>query len=467
MSAGKQGNTSQIRFGMQFPVMAQNKLVKRCAFVRLPHNRMPDDDSKESGRRIEPVLGVLGLLLLLLGCFFVLRPFLSALMWAIVLAYSLWPLQKRFTGWFRGSRTFAAILVTLTMTLVCVGPFVLIGFSIADDAKALGTATRKWFESVPDEPPTWVAKTPLVGEELNAYWKDFATDRRRWVERFDAAANQPPRPKVIEEHGDQEIVRDAPFVTPVEPAMPPVEAAAAATAKVGESSRVAERLASQLGQASIWIKDAAIGTARAIGKGVIEVLASVFLAFFLLRDGGAVAERLTVGMRRIAGERGRHLLHVAGSTVRGVVYGILGTALVQAVVAGIGFGIAGVPGAILLAVLTFFLSAIPIGPPIIWIPATIWLFTQGSPGWGVFMAIWGVLGISGVDNIVKPYLISHESKTPFVLIFCGVIGGAFAFGLVGVFLGPTLLAVTFRMIEEWSSTRPISNLEAVIDEVVG
>lgn len=414
------------------------------------------------------MLGILGLLLLLLGCFFVLRPFLSALMWAIVLAYSLWPLQKRFTRWFRGSRTMAAVLVTLTMTLVSVGPFVLIGFSIADDAKELGGATRRWFESVPDEPPAWVGKTPFVGEELNAYWKDFAADRRRWVERFDEAAKEPPpRPKVIEEHGDQEILRDAPTVPPIKEVVPPVQAAAAATAKVGESSRVAERLAGQLGQASVWIKVALIGAAQAIGKGVVEVLASVFLAFFLLRDGAAVAERLSIGMRRIAGDRGRHMLHVAGGTVRGVVYGILGTALVQAVVAGIGFAIAGVPGVILLSVLTFFLSAIPIGPPIIWIPATVWLFTQGRPGWGVFMAIWGMLGISGVDNIVKPYLISHESKTPFVLIFCGVIGGAFAFGLVGVFLGPTLLAVTFRMIEEWSSSRPLEDLEEVIEEVTG
>lgn len=429
---------------------------------------MTDDGSKGSGKRIEPVLGVLGLFLLLLGCFFVLRPFLSALMWAIVLAYSLWPLQKRFTLWFGGSRTLAAILVTLTMTLVSVGPFVLIGFSIADDAKELGTATRKWFESVPDEPPAWVGKTPFVGQEFNAYWKDFAADRRRWVERFDEAAKEPPpRPKVIEERGDEEILKDAPPVTPSQTVVPPAEAAAAATAKVGESSRVAERLAGQLGQASVWIKVALISSVQAIGKGVVEVLASVFLAFFLLRDGGAVAERLAIGMRRIAGDRGRHMLHVAGGTVRGVVYGILGTALVQAVVAGVGFAIAGVPGAILLSVLTFFLSAVPIGPPVIWIPATIWLFTQGRPGWGVFMAIWGVLGISGVDNIVKPYLISHESKTPFVLIFCGVIGGAFAFGLVGVFLGPTLLAVTFRMIEEWSANTSIEEIEDVIEEVTG
>jgi predicted PurR-regulated permease PerM len=135
---------------------------------------------------------------------------------------------------------------------------------------------------------------------------------------------------------------------------------------------------------------------------------------------------------------------------------MLGTALVQALVAGIGFYIAGVPGAVLLGVLTFFFAVIPFGPPIIWIPAALWLFSNGSPGWGIFMLIWGGLGISGVDNVLRPYLISQGSKMPFALIFCGVIGGALAFGLVGVFLGPTLLAVGFRLIEEWSAGRQTS-----------
>lgn len=418
---------------------------------------MSDEEARRGGRRIEPLLGTVGLMLLLFGCFFVLRPFLSALMWAIVLAYSLWPLQQRFTKWFRGSRIFAAIFVTLTLTLVTVGPFVLIGFSIADDAKALGTATRKWFESAPDEPPEWMVKTPLVGDEMTAYWRDFAEDRKRWIHSFDEAAKEkPPRPKIAEPNATgEEMTLHEPPAVPVLPAGPATETGIVTTHTGKESSRLVERMFSQLGQASAWLQVALFATGRVVGKGVIEVLLSVFLAFFLLKDGRALSERLSTGMHRIAGKRGQHLLHVAGGTVRGVVYGILGTALVQAVVAGIGFAIAGVPGAVLLSVLTFFLSALPIGPPIVWIPATVWLFAQGRPGWGIFMALWGTLGISGVDNIVKPYLISHESKTPFVLIFCGVIGGAFAFGLVGVFLGPTLLAVTFRLIEEWSATRAV------------
>jgi predicted PurR-regulated permease PerM len=175
------------------------------------------------------------------------------------------------------------------------------------------------------------------------------------------------------------------------------------------------------------------------------------LAFFLLRDAPILADRLAVAVDRLAGGRGQHLIKVAGDTVRGVIYGILGTAIAQALVAGIGFWIAGLPGAVLLSVLTFFLAVIPFGPPMIWLPSSIWLFAQDKPGLGIFMLLWGGLGISSVDNFLRPYLISQGSKMPFVLIFCGVIGGALAFGLVGVFLGPTLLAVAFRLIEEWSS----------------
>jgi predicted PurR-regulated permease PerM len=136
-----------------------------------------------------------------------------------------------------------------------------------------------------------------------------------------------------------------------------------------------------------------------------------------------------------------------------VVYGILGTALAQGVLAGIGFLIARVPGAIVLALLTFFLSVIPVGPPLIWIPVAIWLFAKVSIAWGVFMVIWGLI-ISSADNVVKPWLISKGSTMPFVLILFGVIGGAMSFGLVGVFLGPTLLAVGYNVVLEWLVTTP-------------
>jgi predicted PurR-regulated permease PerM len=188
----------------------------------------------------------------------------------------------------------------------------------------------------------------------------------------------------------------------------------------------------------------------AVGQGVMQFVLSVLFTFFLFRDGEALAERLNIAVTRISGERGSRLIPVAGSTVRGVVYGILGTALVQGAVAFVGFLVAGVPGAVLLGFLTFLASPVPVGPPLVWIPATLWLFHQGQTGWAILMGIWGLGVISMIDNIVKPLIISRGSATPFILILCGVIGGAMVFGFVGVFLGPTLLAVTYRLIADWS-----------------
>jgi predicted PurR-regulated permease PerM len=186
-----------------------------------------------------------------------------------------------------------------------------------------------------------------------------------------------------------------------------------------------------------------------LGGGLVQLTLSIFIAFFLFRDGAAVGGHLAAAVERIAGERGGHLLTVAGRTVRGVVYGILGTALAQAVVMGIGLFIAGVPGAALLALLTFFASVVPIvGTGLVWVPATLWLFHQGLTGWGIFMLVWGV-GVANLDNVVKPWLISQGSDLPFILIFLGVVGGALAFGFIGVFLGPTLLAVGYRLLAEW------------------
>ena len=130
----------------------------------------------------------MALLLLIGGCFLVLRPFLSSLVWAIVLAYSLHPLQRRFTHWLRGSRTLAACLVTLTIALVLAGPVVLIGFSLAKDAKALGIATREWVLSAPESAPSIVANLPVIGDELSGYWTELATSRKRWLDDMERLA---------------------------------------------------------------------------------------------------------------------------------------------------------------------------------------------------------------------------------------------------------------------------------------
>jgi predicted PurR-regulated permease PerM len=339
--------------------------------------------------RLERNLGWIVLLLLLIGCVLVLRPFASALLWALVLCVSSWPLYQRLLKLLRGRRTWASLLMALVMILIMLLPFLVVGVTLADSVKELNSAARSWIDAGPPAPPAWLANLPVVGGKAAARWQSLTTDSAKLLEATKR------------------------FIAPV---------------------------GTGLFTASV-----------VVGGGLLQLTLSIFIAFFLFRDGSTLGERLTTSIERIGGERGIHLLQVAGNTVRGVVHGILGTALVQAVIAGIGFFIAGVPGAALLALLTFFLSVVPVGPPLVWVPAALWLFHQGSTGWGIFMLVWGV-AVSSVDNVVKPWLISQGSDLPFILIFFGVLGGALMFGFIGVFIGPTLLAVGYRLVEEWAST---------------
>jgi predicted PurR-regulated permease PerM len=345
---------------------------------------------------VEKNMARAALVLLLIGCVLIIRPFISALLWAAVLCFATWPLYVRLLNMLKGRRTLAAFIMTVAMVVTLLLPFVIIGISLADNVRELSAAVQTWLASGPPKPPKWLASVPVVGERAVEYWTTMASDTGKLL------------------------------------------------AKVRQ---LLQPLSGVLLRAGIIL-----------GAGVFELTLSLLIAFFFFRDGAAAAKHLRWGMERIGGERGTQLLDVAGQTVRGVVHGILGTALAQGVMAGIGFLIAGVPGAALLALLTFFLSVVPAGPPLIWIPAAMWLFNQGRPGWGIFMVVWGV-GVSSIDNVVKPWLISQGSDMPFLLILFGVLGGAIAFGFIGVFLGPTLLAVAYRIVQEWfarSSKRSVT-----------
>ena len=341
--------------------------------------------------RLERTISGIALALLVIGCLLVLWPFMSSLLWAVVLCFSTWPLYRRLLIVMRGRRTLAALVMTLVVTLILLVPFLVVGFTLADNVRDLATAAKQWLEAGPPDPPKWLKKVPMIGVASSDYWVALAGDSKRLLAAMRGL---------------------------IEPA------------------------------SALLLKGSLI-----LGQGLVELTLSIFVAFFFYRDGIYLAERATLGAQRLAGERGRHLLVLAGSTVRSVVYGILGTAIVQGILAGLGFMVAGIPGAVVLALLTFFLSIIPMGPPLVWIPASLWLFYKGYVAWGIFMLFWGLV-ISSADNVVKPWLISQGSNMPFILIFFGVIGGAMAFGFIGVFLGPTLLAVGFRVIQEWVAPPP-------------
>jgi len=348
--------------------------------------------------RLERSLGLVAVLLVLIGCFVVLRPFVSALLWSVVLCFSTWPIYQRLLNVLGGRRNLAALLMMFGLIMVLVVPFFIVGVTLADNVKQFTAATKSWVEAGPPDPPGWLVKVPVIGQKTSEYWHSVAHDSAKLFESLKR------------------------FIEPV----------------------------------GTWL----LKLGLLLGRGLVQIALSILVAFFLFRDGLQAAEWLQAGVERVGGDSGRHLLDVAGRTVRGVVYGILGTALVQAVTAGIGFAIAGVPGAGLLTLLTFFMAIVPMGPPLVWFPAALWLFHQGWTGWGIFMLVWGI-GVSSIDNLVKPWLISQGSDLPFILVFLGVLGGALAFGFIGVFLGPTLLGMGFRLVKEWATyNRTRSNMPA-------
>jgi predicted PurR-regulated permease PerM len=144
------------------------------------------------------------------------------------------------------------------------------------------------------------------------------------------------------------------------------------------------------------------------------------------------------------------MLRLTADVTRGVVWGLLGTAVAQGVLAGIGMNVAGVPQAGLLAVVTGVISIFPVGAPLVWIPASLWLFTQGETGWGIFMALYGGLVISSVDNFIRPWAIARGAKLPLLLTLLGALGGVLAFGFLGLFLGPVVLAVGYTLMLEFA-----------------
>lgn len=339
-------------------------------------------------RRFETITAFLAIAALALGCILVLRPFLSALLWAAIVTFATWPLYVRLERALNHHRSVAALLMTVMLALGFVVPLFFLGSAIAQTATDAVDFIRGLLSDGPPAPPPWIAALPVVGPELETFWRRLAQD----------------------------------------------------------TGEFAELLKSQLIELRYW----AIGSGLAIGKAIAEVSLSVFAAFFFYRDGIAMVDQVGVVGHRLLGDRAQHLVAVTASTVRGVVYGVIGTALVQGLCAWVGFILAGVPAAFSLGFLTFILGLVPAGPPMVWIPATIWLFLDGQIGWSIFLALWGFFVVSGVDNVLKPYLISRESKLPLLLVFLGVLGGALAFGVIGIFLGPTLLAVGYALLRDWT-----------------
>lgn len=328
-------------------------------------------------------------LLLLVGCWMVLRPFFSAILFAAVIAVSTWPpyrwLRRRLGAGERLSALCACALATALILL----PAGLLAVSIGDAASWLLSLYDEWTLDGPPAPPAWLGGLPLLGPWLQDYWV-------QWVQ------------------GDWQSTGAARYL-----------------------AELARGVLPDLG--------------RAAGNGLLQIVLSLVVLYFLYVNGERLAPRIHNLALSVGGSFGPELLGTARATVVSVMVAIAGTAMAQAMVAVLGFSIAGVPAPLLLGAATFLLSMVPVGPPIIWGGAALWLFRQHEPGWGLFMLAYGLFCISSIDNVIKPLLISRGAHLPFVITLLGVLGGLAAFGLIGLFLGPAILALAINLTAHWLS----------------
>jgi predicted PurR-regulated permease PerM len=344
--------------------------------------------------RFEQYARIAAIALLVFGCFLVLEPFLGAILFAGVLCLSTWPFFTRLRARVGGRSWLAASIVVLLLILALAVPVALAAQSIVVHSADIAEWVRGLLNRKADLAlPDFVRDIPGVGPWLDSYVRALVASGADLI----ALARQ--------------------WVDPA--------------------------------------KTFFVALGKAAGQGLVQVLIAIFVAYFLYRDGERVGGLLMGVMARLAGpEHGLALVGTAQNAVKGVVYGLIGTAIAQAAVAVVGFFIAGVPGAFLLGALTFVLSLVPMGPVVIWGGAAAWLYFHGETGWAVFMVIYGVAVISSVDNFVKPILMSRAGNLSMLLVVLGVFGGALAFGFIGLFVGPALLAVAWSLTKAWLEVEP-------------
>lgn len=339
-------------------------------------------------QRAARLVGIAAIAGLAVACFLVLRPFISALLWAAILAFSTWPAFAFLRDRLGLGSAWAAALMVTAMFLTVGLPIVLATPTRREEVEALRASIEALLLQGLPGLGSWLASLPVVGGWIGEWLGDA---------RFDLLG-----------------------------------------------------LAGLLRPYAGTITQQAVAVLLAALSGLAEFLLAILLAFFFYRDGPAMAERVELMMARLGGETGSRMLRLAADVTRGVVWGLVGTAVAQGVLAGIGFSIAGVPEPLLLAVVTGVISFLPIGAPLVWIPATLWLFTQGQTGWGIFMGLYGVLVISSVDNIIRPWAIARGANLPLLLTLLGALGGVLAFGFLGLFLGPVVLAVGFALMLDFA-----------------
>lgn len=335
----------------------------------------------------ERILRLVALTLLVLACLQIILPFLGAIAWAAIIAITVWPAFLWLAARLGQRPRLAASICAVVLIALLVLPFALMVATLGQAVPQVAGFVQDLAVTIAPEPPDWLSGLPGVGQLLAEVWRSAVTDMAGLMRR----------------------------------ALPAAE------------------------QAGGW----ALAQGANLAITVLEFLFAILIAGVMLVTADRfqdLAERLA---SRLDIGDGARLIGIVVGTVRSVSIGLVGTASAQALLASLGFVLAQVPGAGLLGFMTFMLALVQLPTFLVWAPATAWLWFSGSEGPAIFLGLWGLLLVNTVDNFLRPWLISRGARLPFALILMGVLGGLLAWGIIGLFIGPTLLAVAYSLIRTW------------------
>ena len=336
------------------------------------------------------VLAVLFIGGLIGASFWILRPFLGAIIWATMIAVATWPAMLAVQRWLWGNRSLAVTVMTLALLSILVVPFSLaIGTIVMNVDSIVGWAKSLATFKMPP-PPAWLEKLPLIGAKTAQAWEQ-------------------------------------------------------ATAAGIEG--LASMAAPYAGDAARWF----VAEVGSFGLVIFQFILIVIFSAILYARGERTAAGVIRFARRLAGTNGENAVHLAGQAIRSVALGVVVTAIAQSVLGGIGLAIAHVPFPAVLTAVMFMLAVAQVGPILVLVPAVVWVYWSRGPGWGTFLLLWSLV-VGTMDNFLRPVLIKKGADLPLLLIFAGVIGGLIAFGLIGIFVGPVVLAVGYTLLGAWMST---------------
>ena len=333
------------------------------------------------------ILGILFILILISASLFVFWPFMLATIWAATIAIATWPLLLRLQALLGGRRGAAVAVMTVALLLVLVIPLSFAAVTIIDNSSSVNAWLGSLHAQPLPQPPVWLESIPLVGAKWTRLWSEAVS---------------------------------------------------------GGPEHVMARVGPYLGRIFEWF----VGRLGGFGLMLIHFLLAVLITANLYAKGEAAATGVIMFARRLAGVNGERATILAAKSVRGIALGVVVTAAIQSAAAGIGLAVAGIPAASLLTALIFLLCIAQLGPVLIMLPCVVWLYWSGDNLWGSILLTWTLI-VGLMDNFLRPVLIRKGVDLPLLLIMSGVIGGLIAFGVIGIFVGPVLLAVTYTLLEDW------------------